>query len=100
MTKKKKQKRGMRPVIYLVILLVLFASLYQGAKLLTLDDKLAAAQERKKFALELYEKEQKRGEELETLKMNRKTKKFIEEVAREKFGLTYKNEIIFEPENE
>ena len=43
-------------------------------------------------------KMRKRTEELENLKLEIKTKKFIEETAREKFGLTYENEIVFEPE--
>ena len=46
-----------------------------------------------------YLKEEKnRAEELEHLKLEIKTKKFIEDTAREKFGLTYENEIVFEPE--
>ena len=44
------------------------------------------------------EDEKNRAEELENLKLEIKTRKFIEETAREKFGLTYDNEIVFEPE--
>ena len=43
-------------------------------------------------------KEKSRAEELENLKVEIKTRKFIEDTAREKFGLTYENEIVFEPE--
>ena len=49
-------------------------------------------------ALNRYEGELEREEQLEELSIYAQTKKFIEDIAREKFGLVYENEIIFEPE--
>ncbi len=46
-----------------------------------------------------YESEKERTEELNRLKIDSKTKQFIENTARDKFGLVYKNEVIFEPKN-
>lgn len=100
MEKKRRSRRGNKSLILVIVLLTFLASAYRGIQILALEDKLNLAMEKKEHAARLYEEEIKRGEELEKLKMNIKTKKFIEEVAREKFGLTYKNEIIFEPENE
>ena len=51
------------------------------------------------MAESMYEAEVKRGEELDSLKIDVRTRKFIEDTAREKFGLVYENEIIFEPED-
>ena len=45
-----------------------------------------------------YQDEQDRTTEIEKYKAYTKTKKFIEDTARDKLGLVYKNEIIFEPE--
>lgn len=43
---------------------------------------------------------EKEKEELKDFKDYVKTDEYVEEVAREKFGLVYKDEIIFEPEDE
>ena len=50
--------------------------------------------------LEEYEDEEERAEELSKLSVYTKTKKFIEDIAREKFGLVYDNEVILSPEEE
>ncbi len=47
-----------------------------------------------------YETQVAREEELDNLKIYIQTKKFIEDMAREKFGLVYENEIIFQPNQE
>lgn len=41
----------------------------------------------------------KRAEELKEYEKYVKTDEYVEEVAREKLGLVYKDEIIFEPDN-
>jgi cell division protein DivIC len=43
--------------------------------------------------------ERDRAKELQEMKAYVQTKKYVEEVAREKLGLVYKDEIIFESEN-
>ena len=42
----------------------------------------------------------KRAEELKEYEEYVKTDEYVEEVAREKLGLVYKDEIIFEPDND
>lgn len=60
--------------------------------------------ERKAYAKQVAElekeikDEQERTDELEEKKAYVQTKKYIEEVAREKLGLVYKDEIIFKSE--
>lgn len=63
-----------------------------------LDDRLVQAKMKNESAKSYLKEEKNRAEELERLKHEMKTKKFIEDTAREKFGLTYENEIVFEPE--
>ncbi len=45
-------------------------------------------------------KKQIRAKELEEYEEYVKTDEYVEEVAREKLGLVYKDEIIFEPDND
>lgn len=58
------------------------------------------AEEAYQAALKRYEAQVTREEELDNLKIYIQTKKFIEDMAREKFGLVYENEIIFQPESD
>ena len=44
------------------------------------------------------EEQDKRTEELDEYKVHVKTKQFAEEVAKEKFGLIYPNELVLKPE--
>ena len=48
----------------------------------------------------VYAREQERTLELNEEKAYRQTKKYIEELAREKIGLVYPDEIIFEENND
>ncbi|MFC2476868.1 MAG: hypothetical protein ACFNTU_05185 [Catonella sp.] len=83
------------------ILYVLFAALCLAVISINkfmLDDRLVQAKVKNEAAKSYLKKEKSRAEELENLKVEIKTRKFIEDTAREKFGLTYENEIVFEPE--
>ena len=68
-----------------------------------LDDAKLDAQslkeEKKKLKKEKKEAD-KRAKELEEYEEYVKTDEYVEEVAREKLGLVYKDEIIFEPDND
>ena len=46
------------------------------------------------------EEEQARTKELEEYKKYEQTKQYVEEVAKDKLGLVYENEIIFKPDSE
>lgn len=99
--KKRKQGRCLgKTAIFFGIALAVLGSFFMNVQRFTLEEKLALAVEKRDYANQLYESELKRSEELDQLRLNIKTKKFIESIAREKFGLAYESEIIFEPENE
>jgi hypothetical protein len=96
MAVRKKRKGRARKVIY-----VLFAGVFLvviSTSKFMLEDRLLQAKAKNESIRNRLEDEKNRAEELENLKLEIKTRKFIEETAREKFGLTYDNEIVFEPE--
>ncbi|WP_310604116.1 septum formation initiator family protein [Anaerosporobacter sp.] len=63
-----------------------------------LDKKRIVYQEQKEELQQEIDAETEYAEELEERRAYVQTKKYVEEVAREKLGLVYKDEIIFEPE--
>lgn len=65
-----------------------------------LKTKLASYQEREKMLTEQIENEKKRAEEILEFEKYTKTKKYIEEVAREKLGLVYEDEILIQSDNQ
>ena len=65
-----------------------------------LKTKLASYQEREKILTEQIENEKKRAEEILEFEKYTKTKKYIEEVAREKLGLVYEDEILIQSDNQ
>ena len=85
-------------LLVLAIVLVLCGALsYKRILLEKEQDKVLA---RYQAATREYEDEEERAEELSELSIYTKTKKFIEDIAREKFGLVYDNEVILSPEEE
>ena len=69
-----------------------------GINKFMLEDRLVQAKVKNEAMKAYLESEKDRAEELEGLKAEMKTRKFVEETARDKFGLAYENEIVFEPE--
>jgi len=63
-----------------------------------LEDRLVQAKVKNEAMKAYLDSEKDRAKELEGLKAEMKTRKFVEETARDKFGLAYENEIVFEPE--
>ena len=57
-----------------------------------------ALAEKEKLLVPKKELSEERKAELEEYEKYVQTKKYVEEVAREKLGLVYENEIIFKPE--
>ena len=94
--RKRKSTSRLRKILYSMFV-VMFLAIISISKFM-LDDRLIQVKAKNEVVKTQLEDERKRTEELENLKLEIKTKKFIEETAREKFGLTYENEIVFEPE--
>ena len=65
-----------------------------------LEKKLAQYREKEQILTEQLEAEKQRTEEIEEFKKYTETKKYIEEVAREKLGLVYEDEIIIQTEDD
>ena len=94
--RRRKRTGTVRKILYSMFV-VMFLAIISISKFM-LDDRLIQVKAKNEVVKTQLEDERKRTEELENLKLEIKTKKFIEETAREKFGLTYENEIVFEPE--
>ena len=98
MAKKSRKKRntGFRMIAFVVLLLFGIVTYRRSA--------LEEERKEKETALYdlqvVYAREEERTLELNEEKAYRQTKKYIEELAREKIGLVYPDEIIFEENND
>lgn len=88
---KKNNKKSMRGVTIVVVLLLLAISV-NIVRLYQKDQDYAA--EEKKLEQQ-YQEETKRSEELTELEKFMDTLEYVEQVAREKLGMVFKNEIVF-----
>ena len=87
--KKRQNKFGM----FLVTTVVAMMLIVVAIKSLELRQKLVAYQEQ--LLMEQIEQEKVREKEIEEYEKYTQTKKYIEEVAKDKLGLVHDNEIIF-----
>ena len=94
--KKLKKRRTGLGIIAMVVLLLCGIVSY---KRIALQEESIQMQQKKQELLNQKENLIKEGQSIEDYKAYIQTKKYIEEVAREKLGLVYKDEIIFEPED-
>lgn len=94
--KKKKSSKGGVIAISLVVMMLFTVVAYKSVEL---REKNEAYMEREQNLRDQIADEQERQLELEEYEKYVQTKKYVEEVAREKLGLIYENEIIFKPEN-
>lgn len=93
----KKQNRKNLFLIACIVLTICGIMVYQR---ISLQAKNAQVRAEYESLQEKQDKLEAEREELEDKKVYMQTKKYIEEVAREKLGLIYPGEIIFEPEEE
>lgn len=84
----------------LVMMVVLVMMLVVAVNNHSLKQKLAVYQEKEQSLTEQIEAEKEREKEIEEFKKYTKTKKYIEDVAREKLGLVYEDEIIIKTEDD
>ncbi|HAB61303.1 MAG TPA: cell-division initiation protein [Lachnospiraceae bacterium] len=91
--RKTKKRTGLFTTICLVLMIcgIIF---YQKE---SLDKKRMTYQEKDKVLQQQIDAETERAEEIEERRAYVQTKKYIEEVAREKLGLVYEDEIILDP---
>ena len=93
--KKLRQHLGSFAIIGVVLLLLIFVSVASLSLRVTNGNK----QEKIAELESQIEAEEKKSEELEEYKKYVQTKKYAEEVAKEKLGLVYEDEIIFKAED-
>lgn len=91
--RKTKKRTGLIPTMFLVLMMcgIIF---YQKENL---EKKRNTYLEQEKQLQQQIDAQTERAAEIEERRAYVQTKKYIEEVAREKLGLVYKDEIIFEP---
>jgi len=98
--RKKKKRKQRRRVIILTFLFVLSVTLVLGYKMMELEAEKAELQKKYEQVEAQYETEQGRTQELQEEKNFRKTMKYIEQLAREKFGLVHEGEVILVPKEQ
>ena len=81
----------------LMVVLVVFAVSTIGS--IGLRQKNRTYEAREEALLEEIAAEQERAEEIEELEAYTKTKKYVEDVAKDKLGLVYEDEIIFKADD-
>ena len=79
-------------VVGMIVLVVLFKSN-------ELRDKKASYEKREKYLIEQIEEQERRSEEIEEYRKYTQTKQYVEDMAKERLGLVYKDEIILEADN-
>ena len=88
---KRKKHLEMRLILFALLTLMVVAAF--GT--MNLKSKQAAYERQEQEFLAQIEAEEKRAEEIDELEKYMETKKFVEEVAKERLGLVYEDEILF-----
>ncbi len=94
--RKRRQNRLGMFLAYMVVVMLLIVVAFSSVELMEKKE----AYRLKELALEeQIEDEQERAREIEEFEKYTHTKKYIEEIARDKLGLVYEGEILFKDEN-
>lgn len=84
------------PIIFFVVFIFCICI---GVKVNSLRAQKKELAEKQTMLEKEIESEEQRAEDLEALEKYMQTKKYMEEVARDKLGLVYPDEILIEPSN-
>ena len=79
-------------VVAMIVLVVLFKSN-------ELKGKLAAYEKRESYLVEQIDEQKRRSEEIEEYRKYTQTKQYVEDMAKSRLGLVYKDEIVFEADD-
>lgn len=82
--------------ISVIVIMLLIALRVSTSRL---EEKKAVYDEKENYLIARIEEQEKRSEYIEEYRKYTHTKKYIEDLAKERLGLVYKDEIIFEAEN-
>jgi len=94
-TYKPKNLLSMGLITIIVVMMVAVISVSCGR----LREKKASLEKEEAYYLEQIAAQEKRAEEIEEYAKYKQTKQYVEDMAKERLGLVYKDEIIFEAEN-
>ncbi len=94
-----RKKRPNRFGMFLVTTVVVMMLVVVAIKSIELQQKLETYQAKELLLQEQIEAEQERTKEIEEYEKYTQTKKYIEEVAKDKLGLVHEGEIIFKEGN-
>ena len=95
-----REKKQNNLAVVLVVMVVLVMLVVVAVNNHNLKKKLAQYREKEQILTEQLEAEKERTEEIREFEKYTKTKKYIEEVAREKLGLVYEDEILIQSDNQ
>lgn len=97
MSRRRKRRRNTGTIAISVIVLAFLVVM--SIQIYRLKQKDAEYAAREQELMQEYQEETQRAEEIDNLEEYMKSSEYIEDVAKSKLGLTYKNEIIFKEEN-
>jgi cell division protein DivIC len=83
----------------LVVLVVTLITVAVAMRSVELTQRLDSYAEKEENLEEQIAAEEQRAEEIENFRKYTQTKRYVEEVAKEKLGLVYEGEILFQEEN-
>lgn len=93
-----RKKRQNRLGMFLVTIVVLMLLVVVSINSVGLRQKKESYLEREQALQEQIDAEEERAEQIEEYRKYTQTKKYVEEVAKEKLGLVNEGEIIYKPE--
>ena len=93
-----RKKRQNRLSMFLVTIVVLMLLVVVSINSVGLRQKKESYLEREQALQEQIDAEEERSEQIEEYRKYTQTKKYVEEVAKEKLGLVNEGEIIYKPE--
>lgn len=94
-----RRKRQNRFGMFLVSIVVIMLMIVVAVKSHELQEKKTYYAQREQQLREQIEAEEERAEEIAEYEKYTQTKKYIEDVAKDKLGLVYEGEIVFKDEN-
>lgn len=94
--RKRRQNRFGMFLVYIVVVMLLIVVAFNSVELMA---KKEAYRQREQALEEQIAAEEERAREIEEFEKYTHTKKYVEEVARDKLGLVYEGEILFKNEN-
>ena len=95
---RKKKQNSLAMLLVLMVVFVMMVVVFVNSR--SLKTKLANYKQREATLSEQIEQEKQRAEEIEEFEKYTKTKKYIEDIAREKLGWVYEDEIIIQTEDD